>query len=182
MKLIIALSLCLFISLDSSNADDAKKPSVESKHWGYRNRDKSLLPKDWYLTHPKCYGKQQSPINIELDATTYDDNLNDIKISSQFKEASNDLNQNEVWILENNGHGVVLTPKNKEFSFIMTPENQKYKMLQMHFHWRGSEHFVNGHKFSAELHLVHQNVNDTNKFAVLGFLFKVNSFKMINLI
>ena len=43
----------------------------------------------------------------------------------------------------------------------------------MHFHWRGSEHFVDGHRFAAELHLVHQNVNDPGKYAVLGFLFRV---------
>ena len=180
MKLLIAVSLCLLLSLNSLNANEIKKRSAESKHWGYRNRDKSLLPSDWYLTHPKCYGKQQSPINIELDTTTYDENLNDIKISSEFKGANTDVNQNEVWTVENNGHSVVLTPKNKEFSFIMTPENQKYKMLQMHFHWRGSEHLVNGHKFSAELHLVHQNINDTNKFAALGFLFKVRNLFNLN--
>jgi len=178
MKLLIAVSLCILLSLGSLNGDEIRKRSAESKHWGYRNRDKSLMPKDWYLTHPKCYGKQQSPINIELETTTYDGDLNEIRISSELKGANNnDVNQNEVWSVANNGHSVVLTPQNKEFSFIMTPEDQKYKMLQMHFHWRGSEHFVNGHKFSAELHLVHQNVNDTNKFAVLGFLFKVISIQ-----
>jgi carbonic anhydrase len=53
-------------------------------------------------------------------------------------------------------------------------DNQEYKLLQMHFHWRGSEHFINSKKYAAELHLVHQNVLGENKFAVLGFLFEVS--------
>ena len=44
----------------------------------------------------------------------------------------------------------------------------------MHFHWRGSEHEIDGKKYAAELHLVHVNENDPNKLAVLGFIFAVN--------
>ena len=47
------------------------------------------------------------------------------------------------------------------------------KLLQMHFHWRGSEHLVNGRKFAGELHMVHQSKTDQNKLAVLGFLIEV---------
>ena len=68
---------------------------------------------------------------------------------------------------------MVISPINKEFSFKIQPENEEYKLLQMHFHWRGSEHFVDGHRFAAELHLVHQNIKDDSKYAVLGFLFRV---------
>ena len=65
----------------------------------------------------------------------------------------------------------------------MLPDNQTYKFLQMHFHWRGSEHFIDGHRYSAELHLVHQNTQDENKFAVLGFLFEViNSYFILHLL
>lgn len=67
---------------------------------------------------------------------------------------------------------VVLTPISHEFSFRPQPENTKYKLLQMHFHWRGSEHYLNAHRYAGELHLVHQNVEDSSKFAVLGFLIK----------
>jgi carbonic anhydrase len=66
---------------------------------------------------------------------------------------------------------VVLSPLNKQFK--MNSEAEPYNLLQMHFHWRGSEHFVNGKKFAAELHLVHQSEIDENKFSVIGFLFKV---------
>jgi carbonic anhydrase len=57
----------------------------------------------------------------------------------------------------------------------MQPENVKYKMLQMHFHWRGSEHTVNGYKFAGELHLVHQSTVNPSKLAVLGFFLGVSS-------
>ena len=66
-----------------------------------------------------------------------------------------------------------MTPLTKEFTFLMSPENEQFKMLQMHFHWRGSEHFINGRKFAGELHMVHQSKNDSNRFAVLGFFIEV---------
>ena len=71
------------------------------KHWGYRNEDKSILPSNWHEKHPACYGKQQSPINIESHETVYDQNLTQLAISSYFK----DSNQNkEIWNIKNNGH------------------------------------------------------------------------------
>jgi carbonic anhydrase len=66
---------------------------------------------------------------------------------------------------------VVLFPKSHKVRFSV--ENSIYELLQMHFHWRGSEHRLNGHRFASELHLVHQNLNDSNKFAVIGFFFEV---------
>jgi len=61
----------------------------------------------------------------------------------------------------------------------MTPEYDTYNLLQMHFHWRGSEHRINGKRYAAELHLVHAN-QDSSKLAVLGFLFAVTQFVFIN--
>jgi carbonic anhydrase len=69
---------------------------------------------------------------------------------------------------------VVLSPLDNEFSFVMKPENVKYKLLQMHLHWMGSEHTVDGWKFAAELHMVHQNTVNTSKLAVLGFFMSVS--------
>ena len=68
----------------------------------------------------------------------------------------------------------MFTPlNNKEFSFVMNPENEEYKLLQLHFHWRGSEHLINGRKFAGELHMVHQSKTDQNKLAVLAFFVEV---------
>ena len=44
----------------------------------------------------------------------------------------------------------------------------------MHFHWRGSEHSVNGQHFAGEIHLVHNNLNKTNSKAVISFFLRVS--------
>jgi len=49
-----------------------------------------------------------------------------------------------------------------------------FEFRQMHFHWRGSEHTVNGHHYESELHLVHDNMNESGTYAVISFLFQVN--------
>ncbi len=65
---------------------------------------------------------------------------------------------------------------NLTFTFIQTPEMVKFKLLQMHFHWRGSEHLFDGNEYAAELHLVHQSTVNPNNFAAVGFLFNVSCF------
>lgn len=139
-----------------------------AKHWGYRNQDRSLLPNDWYKTHPQCYGHQQSPINIELSETIFGNELAPLSI----KEEKINETESEVWQVENNGHSVVMSVKNRNYFFKTKHDNMEYKFLQMHFHWRGSEHYVDGHRFSGELHLVHQSVTDEKKFSVIGFLLR----------
>ncbi|KAI1718344.1 eukaryotic-type carbonic anhydrase domain-containing protein [Ditylenchus destructor] len=51
--------------------------------------------------------------------------------------------------------------------------DQHYRFIQYHYHWaqndnEGSEHTLCGRYFPAELHLVHQGVEDPSKLAVLG--------------
>ncbi|XP_076343777.1 carbonic anhydrase 1-like isoform X2 [Tachypleus tridentatus] len=63
----------------------------------------------------------------------------------------------------------------------------RYKFLQLHFHWgksdsRGSEHTINGKEYPMEMHLVHYNnkysPSDADKhhdgLAVLGVLFMIS--------
>lgn len=45
----------------------------------------------------------------------------------------------------------------------------------MHFHWLGSEHTVDGERFGAELHLVHQSLSNPHNYAVLGYLFRTSN-------
>ena len=59
-----------------------------------------MLPHSWHKTHPKCYGKQQSPIDITFHSTEFDSNLIQIEIVSEFNGVSND----EKWQISNNGH------------------------------------------------------------------------------
>ncbi len=55
----------------------------------------------------------------------------------------------------------------------MYPKNELFTLLQIHFHWRGSEHFVDGKKFAGEMHLVFQSKTNTKQFSVIGFMMKV---------
>ncbi|KAL7096607.1 hypothetical protein ACP275_10G089300 [Erythranthe tilingii] len=48
-------------------------------------------------------------------------------------------------------------------------DNKQYSFKQMHWH-SPSEHRINGHRFAAEMHMVH--VADDGKVAVVGTLFK----------
>ena len=52
-------------------------------------------------------------------------------------------------------------------------QHEDFSFLQMHFHWGHSEHEIAGQHFVSELHLVHQSRSTNDKYAVLGFLFKV---------
>lgn len=165
MKLILLIVLILHTEAARENRKrrDSAHPA---KHWGYRNEDRSLLPKNWHKTHPNCFGQQQSPINVETVNTVFDKDLTQLEIVEKYG-----VNETqEEWDVKNNGHSIVMYPKNVDFYFKSKPGNSEYKFLQMHFHWRGSEHFVDGHRFAGELHLVHQNVENPNKFAVIGFL------------
>ncbi|RNA32927.1 carbonic anhydrase 4-like [Brachionus plicatilis] len=174
-KLVILLSAFIGIECFRLKRDTEQHHPV--KHWGYRNQDRSLIPDSWHKSHPKCYGEQQSPINVELAATVYGKELAPLKI----KEESINGTEHETWQVKNNGHSVVMSVKDRNFFFKTRPEGMEYKFLQMHFHWRGSEHYVDGHRFAGELHLVHQSVTDESKFAVIGFLLRQTNHDNENL-
>ena len=115
-------------------------------------------------------GTHQSPINIELNESVHDYSLNEI----EFRITNLNLNNKctEIWEAKNNGHTVEIKCLNKQLYINL--KNEVFNLNQMHFHWHGSEHHVNGQKFAAELHLVHQSINNTNNFAVIAYLFRVS--------
>jgi carbonic anhydrase len=128
-----------------------------------------FLPEKWNEYDSKCNGKSQSPIDINSDSTVYFNRLAPIE-----RSVSGKMDEEESWKLANIGSTAKLTPLNRNFDIVIPTDNQTYRLLQMHFHWRGSEHLMNSRKFAGELHLVHQCLDDKNKFAVLGFFFDVN--------
>lgn len=166
-KLLILILAC-FLCVECARKRRGSDNHHPVKHWGYRNQDRSLIPNDWQKSHPQCNGQQQSPINVELTSTEFARELAPLKI----KEEKTNETEPETWIVKNNGHSIVMSVKNRNFYFKSKPEDMEYKFLQMHFHWRGSEHYVDGHRFAGELHLVHQSVSDENKFSVIGFLLR----------
>lgn len=60
---------------------------------------------------------------------------------------------------ENTGHTVKFIPSNGNEEARVTKGTQKYKVCQFHMHWgansnEGSEHVIDGHAYSGELHIV----------------------------
>ena len=68
---------------------------------------------------------------------------------------------------------MILVQLTSSKDYKISVNSEEFKFLQMHFHWRGSEHKINGRKFAAELHLVHQSKSDPTNLAVIGYLFQV---------
>ena len=165
--------------------------SVSSVPWGYRvvMNEGVVLPKDWGKVSKDCAGSKQSPIDIRYDQTVYDNSLNTII----FNRADLSPNVTETWSLLNNGK----TGKVQDFykflmeyslnaftdilaelgtnkKYFINLQGETFEFLQMHFHWHGSEHEINGVLFPAELHLVTKSLNATEKkLAVIGIFLKV---------
>lgn len=164
LKLYSLIFCCIYLMVIVSASDSDNQP-----HWGYKNdhKDKeNVLPKKWHKHHKKCFGRHQSPIDINFGRTAFDEKLKELSIN----EVNNDETISEQWDIQNNGHSLKLKT-NKIFRFEM--KSEMYEFKQMHFHWRGSEHRVNGHKFAGELHLVHQSMNNTKMHAVVGFFIEL---------
>jgi len=108
-----------------------------------------------------CKAKRQSPINIVMEDTEYDEDLPNL----QFTDYDN-VHANTTYTLKNNGHTAVVnmahngnqgTTRSK-----VAFQGDTYAAFQFHFHWgkddtTGSEHTVDGMSYAAELHIVHYN-------------------------
>ncbi|XP_030907391.2 carbonic anhydrase 9 [Melopsittacus undulatus] len=117
-------------------------------HWSYEDRNR------WSEDYQDCRGTMQSPININMANTIFSPHLRAIQLSGY------SLPANEMLKLKNNGHTVVL--ELPQSMAITGGYAQQYRAVQLHLHWGattgpGSEHTINGHRFSAEIHVVHYN-------------------------
>ncbi|NXT45614.1 CAH9 anhydrase, partial [Pluvianellus socialis] len=126
-----------------------------------------------------CAGTVQSPININTARIIFSSQLRPIQLSGY------SLSAKEMLKLKNNGHTVVL--ELPESLAITGGYAQQYRAVQLHLHWGspsgpGSEHIVNGHRFAAEIHVVHYNTKydsfdeamvHTDGLAVLGAFLEV---------
>ncbi|KAI6229708.1 Alpha carbonic anhydrase domain-containing protein [Aphelenchoides fujianensis] len=112
-------------------------------------------------------GTKQSPIDLRLSK------MNVITLQEPLEFANYDQPLHGEFV--NTGHSIQFLPEAKE----KLPEifggllDQRYRFVQYHYHWaqhdgEGSEHALCGLRYPAELHLVHQGVEDANKLAVLG--------------
>lgn len=176
MQFIFAL---LFVFLNLTIVSFADK-LFDGITWGYNKNIKIvgnleiLSPDKWFEQYPDCNGENQSPVNIVHQSTQYDKTLNPILFSSNVKATDE---HKSIWTRKNNGHTIQYALDNNTINTVFNSET--FSLVQMHFHWGHSEHEINGKLQKAEIHLVHQSVNNASIKAVLGFLFRVNIIRLI---
>jgi len=152
----LLISVVLFNAIDLS--------TLAEQHWDYSG----IGPDVWEDLFPACSSTSQSPINIKSACTTYQSFP-----AFQFSPASN---LTQEFRLTNNGHTIVGEQVNAT-GFPLTLSggglNETFTFGNFHLHWgenykSGSEHQLNGQKFSGEAHFVYTNAARTQN-AVLGF-------------
>ncbi|XP_057646847.1 carbonic anhydrase 9 [Chionomys nivalis] len=127
--------------------------------WSYRG---TLL---WPQVSPACAGRFQSPIDIRPELTSFCRALQPLELLGYELQPLPELS------LQNNGHTVQLTlPPGLKMAL---GPGQEYRALQLHLHWGtsdhpGSEHTVNGHRFPAEIHVVHLSTAFSELHEALG--------------
>lgn len=118
-------------------------------------------PDKWASLNPKfslcATGKSQSPINIVEDQVVVNKNLK--PLLRAYHPVNGTLTDVRFTV-------VVEYPEDSGWMIV---DGKKYALKQMHWH-SPSEHWINGKRFAAELHLVH--VSEDGKVAVIGYLFK----------
>ncbi|XP_039987558.1 carbonic anhydrase 4b isoform X2 [Xiphias gladius] len=134
-------------------------------------------PDAWGVVSQHCSGRSQSPVNIVTRRILPDERLTPFHFVG-YQETFHGR-------LTNIGHTVQLDlPSNITIKGGNLAAS--YKAVQLHLHWGkdggpGSEHTIDGEKFSMEMHIVHikeqynslsQAVRDRTGVAVLGFLFQ----------
>jgi carbonic anhydrase len=146
----ITLALVAAATLSFANSHEA---SHAKAHWDYDQHG----PAHWGEFSSTCkVGKSQSPIDIKSDSTIKLDSSNVLML---------DEDRNTIATVVDNGHGIVVTPKN---GGKITLNGVEYKLLQFHFHGK-SENKINGVQYDLEMHMVHQS--SEGKLAVIAVLY-----------
>nr|XP_020030231.1 carbonic anhydrase 9 isoform X1 [Castor canadensis] len=115
-------------------------------HWRYGGSP------SWPQVAPACAGRFQSPVDIRPELTSFCRALPPLELLGFELQPRPELS------LRNNGHTLQLSLP-PGLTMTLGP-GQEYRALQLHLHWGGSdrpgsEHTVNGHRFPAEIHVVH---------------------------
>ncbi|XP_044103045.1 carbonic anhydrase 1 isoform X1 [Neovison vison] len=152
---------------------------MASSNWGYDDKNG---PEQWGKLYPIANGNKQSPIDIKTSETKHDTSLKPISISYDPATAKEIINV---------GHSFHINYEDNDNRSVLRggPLSESYRLYQFHFHWGstddyGSEHTVDGVKYSGELHLVHWNsakyssfaeaISQADGLAIIGVLMKVD--------
>ncbi|PAF41530.1 carbonic anhydrase family protein [Helicobacter sp. 11S02596-1] len=134
--------------------------SLYATEWGYEGKG---APSHWGSLDNEfkiCeVGKMQSPINITNAVKSVNTHHFDINYITSSKTDPIDV--------VNNGHSIQVNFRPSNF---ITFDNQKYQLLQLHFH-SPAEFAFDGVKNPFEMHLVHKN--DKGELLVINVDFKL---------
>lgn len=102
-------------------------------------------------------GRAQSPVDIVRKYVQTDPSLREKPLSLSYKGVA-------IEEIVNEGRGWRVYVNSPDPNLHGGPLSDRYKLLQFHSHWGdtccdGSEHTVNGERFSGELHFVHYNMD-----------------------
>ncbi|XP_040199008.1 carbonic anhydrase 12 [Rana temporaria] len=165
------LILCL-LTLSASQA-------ASGGQWAYTGNDGE---DNWPVQYGFCGGVHQSPLDFHRGILQYDSRLEPIRLYGY------NVSSTESFTISNNGHTVSMSLLSNMYLEIPP---FRYIAAYLHFHWgtlaspKGSEHCIEGKRFSAELHIVHYNTKYANMaiameaadgLAVLGILIEIGSF------
>lgn len=151
---------------------------MASADWGY---DAKNGPDQWSKLYPIANGNNQSPVDIKTSEVKHDTSLKPISVSYNPATAKEIVNVGHSFqvVFDDSGNQSVLKGG---------PLSDTYRLIQFHFHWgnsndHGSEHTVDGVKYSGELHIVHWNsakyssvaeaFSKADGLAIIGVLVKV---------
>lgn len=146
--------------------------------WGYDGKNG---PDQWSKLYPIANGDNQSPIDIKTSEAKHNTSLKPISIS---------YNPSTAKEIVNVGHSFQVLFDDSDNQSVMKGGSlsDAYQLIQFHFHWgnsndHGSEHTLDGVKYSAELHLVHWNsakyssaaeaISKADGLAIVGVLMKL---------
>ena len=121
--------------------------------WNYTN------PEIWPDTFCKN-GSRQSPINIITKDAKASSELTALKL-----EGYGPSEKVSGTVENKHGHTLEFTPLPGEAKALFTNHRGTYELLQFHIHWPDSEHEVDGHHHSAEIHFVHRKVDAPKEYA-----------------
>ncbi|CAN6196166.1 unnamed protein product [Urochloa humidicola] len=157
----VALAILVFLAFCARSASAVG--STPHSAFSYKDSDPdgpskwATLQKDWALCDS---GTEQSPIDIAK-----------VEVSKDLGPLENTYKAGAATV-QNRGHDFMLNWK--EGNGKLTLNGKEYTLLQVHWH-APSEHTVNGTRFDAEMHMVHEDA--AKEKAVVSVFFSTKAGK-----
>ena len=157
----VFLIVVCFAALSIGSAQqpaDKHAGDCETKNWNWKPNDPKG-PEAWSQTYPLCAQGQQAPINLTSKGAP----------QAPFQVHYQPFTGKVL----NNGYKVMVNVPTPGAGGYIEIDSERFNLVEFHFHVK-SEHTVDGHQFAVEAHLVHQSVNDPEKKAAIGILYRLD--------